>query len=272
MERLNRTGISTLAVNQGWWPLLRRVDAQIAALEPRYRVVRLGAELGVLDLAVHPDDLSEEVENLVDEAQYESTRTCEICADRGRAYRQGDWLITLCTDHARARGARPARTDADISDAVPKPTDRELAFALSAGIPASAFAAQARRENEIYLQISADADEAEMASWLSTAGVARLAGLTSAEVSGLRRRGELFAGRRRTGRYAFPRWQFDMQNRPLVGLRAVLAALGDEDPISVSIMMTTPLEGLDGLAPVQWLARERRVQAVTQLMDEWQWT
>ena len=272
LDRLKRAGILTLEVTQGWWPLVVRLDAEVSALAPDYRVIRLGEEYGVLDFVIHPDDLTEQVEGLVEHAQHESTRMCEICADRGRAYRQGDWLITLCVDHARARGARLAQTDADIEEAVSKPTDRELAFALSAGFTPSAFTAQAHREAEAYIQASADAREAGIDLWMSSAEVARLMTCTVAEVTALRRQGELYAGRRRNGRWAFPRWQFDRQNRPLAGLRTVLATLPDEDPIIITNIMTSPLEELNDLAPVQWLARRHPIQAVTQLLDERQWT
>ncbi|SDC03990.1 hypothetical protein [Microbacterium enclense] len=145
ISRLMHSGISTLDVNQGWWPLVMKLDAEIAFIAPAYRVSRLGEDLGVLDFAVHPGDIEEDIEEMISAAQSESTRTCEICADRAWPYRQEDWLITLCVDHARSRGARPAKTDADIAEAVPRVTDREMTFAISAGVPASAFTAQRQR-------------------------------------------------------------------------------------------------------------------------------
>jgi hypothetical protein len=146
-----------------------KLDAEIATIAPAYRMVRLGEDLGVLDLAVHPGDVEEGIEEMISAAQSESTRTCEICADRAWPYRQEDWLITLCVDHARSRGARPARTDEDIAEAVPRVTDREMTFAISAGVPASAFTARARRDNAAYFHASAEADDAEMSTWLTRA-------------------------------------------------------------------------------------------------------
>lgn len=72
-----------------------KFDTEVAAVAPGYRVARLG----------------------------ENVRVLKIRAERALPCRQGDWLITLCVDHARSRGARPARTDADIAEAVPRPTD-----------------------------------------------------------------------------------------------------------------------------------------------------
>ncbi len=47
-----------------------------------------------------------------------------------------------------------------------------------------------------YILAPADAREAEMASWLSSAEVARLMSRTGAEVTALRKQGELYASRR----------------------------------------------------------------------------
>lgn len=257
MTRLVSSGIWTLSVNQGWWPLVKRLDADIAGLAPHYRFAQLSEDLGVLDVHVAEGDVTNDIEDLIWAAQAESTRTCEVCADRAWLYRQGDWLITLCVDHARARGARPARTDGDIAEAVPRLTDREMAFAISAGVPASAFTAAERRKNEAYARASEEADEAEMSSWLSHAEVSRLMGISAADVHQSRKRGALHAGRKGDGRYMYPRWQFDQQNRPLRGLPEVLAAARDEDPFIINSLVTAPSEALEGLSIVQWLTSGR---------------
>ncbi|MDQ1082208.1 hypothetical protein QE392_000825 [Microbacterium proteolyticum] len=72
---------------------------------------------------------------MISAAQSESTRTCELCADRAWPYPQGDWLITRRIDHARSRGAHRATTEADIAEAMPRATEREMVFAISAGVP-----------------------------------------------------------------------------------------------------------------------------------------
>lgn len=130
--RLARSGFSVLDVNHGWWPLVKRLDHDVSVLAPRYRVDKFGEDLGVLDFRVAPADAGELIEGLVSDAQAVSIRTCEICADRAWLYRDGDWLVTLCVDHARARGARPARTDADIADAAPRPNLSASVLAESA--------------------------------------------------------------------------------------------------------------------------------------------
>ncbi|MDU0366869.1 hypothetical protein RWH45_06550 [Microbacterium sp. KSW4-17] len=257
ITRLTSSGIRALNVNQGWWPLVKRLDEDIAALAPDYRVEQLGEDLGCLDIHLAPGDVTDETEYLIWGAQAESVRTCEICADRAWLYRQRDWLITLCVDDARARGARAARTDEDIVESLPRGAERGLAFATSAGMAASAFTVEARRKNDEYVHASTLADDTETASWLSSSAVARLMGVTPAKVNELRRRGELFAARRSSGRYSFPGWQLDQQNEPLRGLPEVLRALRGEDAVTVSRLLTAPSNALRGSSVVQWLASGR---------------
>ena len=269
LSRLGSSGTATLDVDQGWWPLLRRLDNDIAAVAPDYRITRLGEDLGVLDFAVASGDLTDEIADIIAGAQTESTGTCVVCADRAWLYRQGDWLVTLCPDHARARDARPARTDADIAEAVPRPTDQELAFALSAGVPGSAFTAQAQRANRAYVHASADADEAEMSSWLTSTAVARLLNTSPDAVNHLRQRGALVGGRRRNGRYAYPSWQFDWRNRPIPGLQTVLAVLAeDDDVVGISALMTGSWEELGGLSAAHWLAQGLPIEAVLRALED----
>lgn len=152
---------------------------------------------------------------------------------------------------------------------MPRPTDRELAFALSAGVPASAITAEAQLANGAYLRASADVDEAEMSSWLTSTAVSRLLGTSAASVNDARQRGSLLAGRRRNGRYAYPTWQFDSQNRPLPGLQTLLAVLADDaDVIGASNLMTSDWEELKDMSPARWLAQGRPFEAVVKALED----
>lgn len=131
---------------------------------------------------------------------------------------------------------------------MPRLTDREMAFALSAGVPASAFTADERHKNEAYALASEEADEAEMSSWLSDAEIARLMVTSAADVNELPKRRALHAGRTRDGRYMYPGWQFDQQKLPLRGLPEVLAAARDEGPFFINSLVTAPSEALEGLS------------------------
>ncbi len=268
LARLTESGFPTVTVNQGWWPLLTRLDEDLALLAPNYRFARVGEDLGVLDVKLLAEDPTGALEERIWGAQSESARTCEVCADRGWPYRQEDWLITLCVDDARARGARPARTDADIAEAIPRAAEREMAFALSAGAPASAFTAGARRANKRCSRASQEADDAEMSTWMSSTAVARLMGVAVAEVNRFRRQGKLSAGRRVNGRYVYPRWQFNWRNQPLEGLPDVIASVQGGDAVGINNAMTTPLEALNELSVAQWLASGQPVSAAVAALQD----
>ena len=68
----------------------------------------------------------------------------------------------------------------------------------------------------------------------------------------------------------FPTWQFDDDGRPLPGLATVVPALRDGlTPMTVEARMTSAdPEILDGLSPVEWLARGGDPTEVTRVLTE----
>ena len=68
----------------------------------------------------------------------------------------------------------------------------------------------------------------------------------------------------------FPTWQFDDDGRPLPGLATVVPALREGlTPMTVEARMTcTDPEILDGLSPVEWLARGGDPTEVTRVLTE----
>jgi len=98
---------------------------------------------------------------------------------------------------------------------------------------------------------------AEAAQTLDTAAVAQLLSVHRTRVQHLRDDGDLYAYRDgRTNRY--PLWQFTDQQRPVPGLRQILAALGPVHRSVVTGFMTTVQPDLEtGAGPVSvrdWLA------------------
>lgn len=71
--------------------------------------------------------------------------------------------------------------------------------------------------------------------------------------------------------HLFPNWQFP-HNRMLPGLRDVILALPNNyHPIEVEAFMTERSEALRGMSPVEWLASDGAVAAVSSLADERAW-
>jgi hypothetical protein len=109
---------------------------------------------------------------------------------------------------------------------------------------------------------------AEAVQTLDTAAVAELLGVHRTRVQHLRNAGDLYAYRDgRLNRY--PSWQFTDQQRPLPGLRPVLAALSPAHPSVVTGFMTTVQPDLDpGSGPVSardWLAAGQDPDPVVEL-------
>lgn len=109
---------------------------------------------------------------------------------------------------------------------------------------------------------------ADAARTLDTAAVADLLGVHRTRVQHLREHGDLYAYRDgRSNRY--PWWQFTDQQRPLPGLRQVLAALGPVHRSVVTGFMTTAQPDLDtGDGPASardWLAAGQDPHTVVEL-------
>lgn len=147
-------------------------------------------------------------------------------------------------------------------------TEAEKAFALSAGIPESAFSPEAAAANKLYEAQSAAADVSKLqASVLTTREVANRLGIPPDNVRQQLQRGSLYAVALVSGRKALPQWQFTDAG-PLPGLREVLAALPrDFHPLDVESVMTEPDESLGDRSPREWLATGGAVEPVLRLLS-----
>lgn len=129
----------------------------------------------------------------------------------------------------------------------------------------------ARAETRLQVLQGKAAAEAETdRSALSTGEVAALLGRAEANVRRSRLNGDLYAAAVDSGRpLRFPRWQFTPDGHVVPGLREIVPRLPRHfHPLSIERFMTAPHEGLDGLAPAQWLSSGGPVQAVVDLAAE----
>jgi hypothetical protein len=88
---------SHLAFDRGWYPLVSRANRQLRSLWPEYRVHQVKEKFGTLRFYAEFPQLNEsatEVERntvhgifsaIIQQAEIESGRTCEVCAAPGRA-------------------------------------------------------------------------------------------------------------------------------------------------------------------------------------------
>ena len=106
-----------ISCDRGWYPLIVRLDAQLAALDPEYTVHQVKEKFGGLRFYMSSEadpDVQEAMRALIDEAEQASVRICEDCGSAGELSRSaGGWHQTLCAS-CRAdsdRGYKPVRDE-----------------------------------------------------------------------------------------------------------------------------------------------------------------
>ncbi|QYG11527.1 hypothetical protein [Microbacterium sp. PAMC22086] len=97
-------------VSPGWLPILGRLDHRLAAIAPRYTIQQVKSKFGALTFYARPisDPYGhvEEFDVAIEEAQWESTTTCEKCGGEGAPYVINLWVWTLCPRDADLLNAR----------------------------------------------------------------------------------------------------------------------------------------------------------------------
>ena len=100
-QRLPEDSLRSVNVEQGWWPLLVRLDAALTGVDLDYRLVTIDQVDGRLRLEVDvADEVREEADRLVASTIAEAAHTCEVCGrpDARRVETGPDRWATLCVD------------------------------------------------------------------------------------------------------------------------------------------------------------------------------
>lgn len=85
----------------GWYPIIVRLDQQLAELAPDYEVHQVKEKYGHLEYYMSgPSAVFDQMDELVEAARAEAARTCEVCGSSGQmctstGTMQG-WYQTLC--------------------------------------------------------------------------------------------------------------------------------------------------------------------------------
>lgn len=90
-----------ISCDRGWYPLIVRVDEQLADLDPGYAVHQIKEKFGGLRYYFQPSDgvaksVRDAMAAVVRAAETESDRTCERCGRSGRPRVHQGWHKTLC--------------------------------------------------------------------------------------------------------------------------------------------------------------------------------
>jgi len=100
-------------VGDGWYKITKKLSqkldkmiAKLAWLHPEYvlngtlpRASQVKEKFGTLRF--YMDSSTEEMEDLIEEAQLESARTCEVCGQPGKTHSIRGWLSTVCPKHKK---------------------------------------------------------------------------------------------------------------------------------------------------------------------------
>ncbi|WP_125132935.1 hypothetical protein [Microbacterium sp. 10M-3C3] len=94
-------------VGPGWFPLLARLDAQLAEIAPGYVLHQVKSKFGSLDYYAYPSADGSAHLPAFDEAilaaSWVSIETCEECGKPAKQYTIRLWTWTLCEEHAREK-------------------------------------------------------------------------------------------------------------------------------------------------------------------------
>jgi hypothetical protein len=90
------------AIGEGWYDIIRELDAELAALYPDYVVHQVKEKFGGLRyyIGTVPKDVFDAMYEAIGAAEAKADVTCDVCGEPGKIGRVGQWLIaTRCEKH-----------------------------------------------------------------------------------------------------------------------------------------------------------------------------
>lgn len=101
-----------ILVEQGWWPLLVRLDVRLSGIVPDYALRSVRPTDGRLHFAVAPLSIEHAPRSFLDairDAEEESQHTCEVCGRPGQTVMQdGGGYAVLCAADAGFSAGDPS--------------------------------------------------------------------------------------------------------------------------------------------------------------------
>lgn len=105
VDRIPEGYFRFLSIHPGWYPIVAKLNEDIAALYPDYQVLQVKEKFGGLryyyEIYKQGDDffepvLDDKVDELVREAEEKSLKICELCGEPGELKTDVWWHKTLC--------------------------------------------------------------------------------------------------------------------------------------------------------------------------------
>lgn len=83
---------------EGWFPILERLFEAISKLDKPegFEITQVKEKYGTLN--VYTQSSTDEIDILIDKAEYESSATCEVCGHVGTLSKRNGWYKTLCNN------------------------------------------------------------------------------------------------------------------------------------------------------------------------------
>ena len=95
-------------VGVGWAPIVLKCHRELQHLDPGYRITQIKEKFGGLryhfDSTLPYDSITHEImQYVVNEAEAQCARTCEVCSAVGTLRNNHGWWMTRCDDHTSER-------------------------------------------------------------------------------------------------------------------------------------------------------------------------
>lgn len=84
-------------VDDGWFDLIYKLSQNIVKLDPTCEAVQVKEKFGGLRFYVNAT--TSEVFDLINKAEKESYKICEVCGKSGKLRNELPWIQTLCEKH-----------------------------------------------------------------------------------------------------------------------------------------------------------------------------
>jgi hypothetical protein len=81
----------------GWFDLIYKLSTNISKIDPTCEAVQVKEKFGGLRFYISKGN--NELYELINNAEKESFKTCEICGNPGILYNKDNWMIIRCEDH-----------------------------------------------------------------------------------------------------------------------------------------------------------------------------
>lgn len=103
IARLDKNYGLEIWCGEGWWPIIKQIDAELSQIDPYYTVYQVKEKFGRLRYYFAPSapHKSHDMMEVVERYSEEASKTCELTGKPGRLMVKGDKVgifKTLCDD------------------------------------------------------------------------------------------------------------------------------------------------------------------------------